>query len=77
MGTKNGELIALAEQAGFEVFLTLDQGLRYEQNLTSVRMAVIVVRARSSRLADLISFVPEMLVTLNSIQPAQVVIIPE
>ena len=32
-GKKNGELLSLAEQAGFEVFLTLDRGLEYQQNL--------------------------------------------
>lgn len=30
-GKKNGELLALAEKSGFEVFLTLDRGLEYQQ----------------------------------------------
>ena len=34
-GRKNGELLSLAEQDGFEVFLTLDKGLQYQQNLAS------------------------------------------
>jgi hypothetical protein len=33
-GTKNGELLRLAEENGFDVFLTLDQGLTYQQNLS-------------------------------------------
>jgi hypothetical protein len=32
-GKKNGELLLLAEKSGFEIFLTLDQGMEYEQNL--------------------------------------------
>jgi hypothetical protein len=33
-GTKNGELLSLAEQRGFEAFVTLDRGIQYGQNLT-------------------------------------------
>jgi Domain of unknown function (DUF5615) len=58
-GTKNGELLSLAEQRGFEVFVTLDRGIQYEQNLPHRKIAVIIIRARSSRLADLLPYVPE------------------
>lgn len=34
-GKKNGELLASAEDIGFEVFLTMDKGIDYEQNLKS------------------------------------------
>jgi hypothetical protein len=37
-GKKNGELLSLAEQAGFQVFITLDRGVEYEQNLTGRRI---------------------------------------
>jgi hypothetical protein len=36
-GERNGELLSLAEQQGFEVFLTLDKGIQYQQNLTQSR----------------------------------------
>jgi hypothetical protein len=42
-GLRNGELIAAAEAAGFEVFVTTDQNLRYQQKLDSRRLAVIVL----------------------------------
>ena len=42
-GKKNGELLLLAEQPGFEVFLTLDRGLEYEQNLQRRIMAIILI----------------------------------
>jgi hypothetical protein len=32
-GKKNGALVGLAESAGFEIFVTMDKGLEYEQNL--------------------------------------------
>jgi hypothetical protein len=68
-GKKNGELLSLAEKSGFEVFLTLDRGLEYEQNLQGRKIAVILIRCKSSRLADLLPQSPEILRVLRSIQP--------
>jgi predicted nuclease of predicted toxin-antitoxin system len=55
-GRKNGELLSLAEKSDFEVFLTLDRGLEYEQNLQGRNIAVILIRSKSSsiRPGDLI-----------------------
>jgi predicted nuclease of predicted toxin-antitoxin system len=53
-GRKNGELLALAREAGFEVFVTVDRGIEYEQSLASQDIAVVVLRAKSSRFADLL-----------------------
>ncbi|MCC6588297.1 MAG: DUF5615 family PIN-like protein [Bryobacterales bacterium] len=44
-GLKNGELLQTAENDGFEVFLTGDQTLSYEQNLAGRRIAIIVLSA--------------------------------
>jgi hypothetical protein len=40
---RNGELIDLAEQAGFDVILTTDKNIRYQQNLTARRIALVVL----------------------------------
>ena len=42
-GLKNGELLEAAEYDGFEVFITGDQTLSYEQNLTGRRVAIVVL----------------------------------
>ena len=42
-GLKNGALLEAAEGAGFEVFLTADQELAYQQNLAGRRIAVVVL----------------------------------
>ena len=39
----NGELLDAAEAAGFEVFVTADKNMRYQQNLTGRRIAIIVI----------------------------------
>jgi Domain of unknown function (DUF5615) len=72
-GKKNGELLSLAFQAGFQVFLTVDRGIEYEQNLGQLGVRVILVRARSSRLADLLPHAPEILRSLRSIESRQLI----
>jgi len=72
-GKKNGELLALAREAGFEVFVTLDRGIEYEQNLARQDIAVIVIRAKSSRLADLLPLMPEVLRLLPSIKSGHLI----
>lgn len=39
----NGDLLNVAEAAGFELFLTADKNLRYQQNLTSRKIAIVVI----------------------------------
>ena len=70
---KNGELLALAEETRFEVFLTIDRGIEYQHGLSKRKIAVILVRARSSRLADLLPHVPEILTALRAIQAGELV----
>ena len=57
---KNGELLALAAKE-FDVFVTVDRNLSFQQNLPAFEIAVVVLRASSSRLADLQPLVPELL----------------
>ena len=44
---KNGELLAAAEQEGFDLLLTTDQNLRYQQNLQGRKIAVLVLLSTS------------------------------
>ena len=39
----NGDLLAEAERAGFDVFLTADKNIRYQQNLSGRRLAIVVL----------------------------------
>ena len=71
-GLKNGELLARA--AGrFEVMLTADQNLPYQQNLNTLPVAVIVVAAKSNRIEALRPLIPGLLAALTSIQPRTLV----
>ena len=72
-GLKNGELLEAAEAAKFNVFLTADQGIEYQQNLTGRKIAIIVFLAKWNRLKDLLPLVPASLARIESIQPGQIV----
>jgi hypothetical protein len=62
---KNGHLLRIAQQE-FDVFITIDRHLPYQQNISRLSIAVIVLQAKTNRLADLQPLVPllqEMLPT--------------
>lgn len=64
---KNGELLTLAEK-DFEVFVTVDRNLSFQQNLPHYNIAVVVLRARSNRLQDLRPLVPKLLEILPKVK---------
>jgi predicted nuclease of predicted toxin-antitoxin system len=72
-GKKNGELLGLAAEAGFEVLITADQNMQYQQNLTSGAIGVISLVAGSIRLQDLLPLIPAVLTALDSIKPGALV----
>src|SRR6266403_3427298 len=72
-GLKNGELLTAAEAAGFEVFLTVDQGIEYQQNLIARNLTIILLRAKSNRLKDLLPLVPLCLARIKAIEPGTII----
>ena len=76
-GLKNGALLAAAERANFDVFITVDQGIEYQQNPTARGIAVMILRARSNRLKNLLPLVPVCLARMEAIQPGQMIRINE
>ena len=74
-GRGNGELLALAKD-DFDVLITLDQSMEFEQNITEEDVAMIVLRAGSNDLAVLRTYVPEILATLYTIRRGEVRYIP-
>jgi hypothetical protein len=40
---RNGDLLAIAEESGYELLLTTDKNLRYQQNLTERKIAIVVI----------------------------------
>jgi hypothetical protein len=73
VGLKNGALLAKGEAARFDIFLTGDQNLEYQQNISRRRLGVVVLCAVSNTLEDLVPLVPKALAAIETVQPGRVV----
>jgi predicted nuclease of predicted toxin-antitoxin system len=71
-GTKNGELLRRAADAGFEVFVTMDRKLRHQQNLRGIPFGIVLVRARTNRLGDLLPLVPALLAAIAQVRAGEI-----
>lgn len=69
-GIKNGQLLTLAEKQ-FDVLITVDRNLPFQQNLSKFKIAVLIVCAPTNRLVDLKPLVPNILATLPNVQIGQ------
>ncbi|MDE3118454.1 MAG: DUF5615 family PIN-like protein [Nitrospirota bacterium] len=58
-GIKNGDLLRLAQER-FDVFVTVDRNLSFQQHLPHFAIAVIVFQAPTNRLKDLRSLLPQL-----------------
>ena len=57
----------------FEVLLTVDQGIEHQQNLTGLRIGVVIMVASSNDIDDLRPLLPLVVEALGQIQPGQVI----
>lgn len=69
---KNGELLALAEPE-FDVFLTGDRNLSFQQEIHRLDIAVVVLVAKGNRHSDLQPLVPDLLAVLVGVAPGQLI----
>lgn len=67
-GRSNGDLLRAAVGAGFQVLLTPDRNLEYQQNIPAFALCVMVLHAPSNRLDDLSPLVPRILAAFEGVQ---------
>ena len=72
-GKKNGELLLDAELAGYEVLLTVDQGIPYQQNLAGRKLSIIPIRSRTNQLEDLLPLLEAILKAVETMTPGRIV----
>jgi hypothetical protein len=73
-GLTNGVLLDSID-ALFDVFITMDRGMRYQQRLTGRPIGIIEVRAPSTAIRALLPLVPGILGILDTLQPGEIVTI--
>lgn len=76
-GIQNGELLARAKAANFHAFLTKDANLIYEQNLTNLPVAVIMLKAPSNDIVDIRPLLPPLIEALNNLPLGKMIHIPD
>jgi hypothetical protein len=70
---RNGQLLATAAAHHFQVLISTDKGLRHEQDLRALPLSVVVMRAKSNRLVDLLPLVPHVHSVLPTLEVVQLV----
>lgn len=71
-GLKNGELLRRAAEK-FDVLVTADQNLQFQQNLARARLGVVLLAARSTTLEDLRPLVPAALSAIDRVRPGELI----
>ncbi len=71
-GIKNGELLRKAS-AEFDVFITMDKGFLYQQNLEKIQIGIVLLNAESNRQAHLAPLIPQVNVVLKTLKKGQIV----
>lgn len=74
-GKKNGELLRLAAEAGFDALVTSDTNLPFQQNTENLPLAIVVVRAPSNDLEDLLPLIPALLEALKKLPPRTITVV--
>jgi len=75
-GVKNGALLAIAATK-FDVFVTVDKNLPYQQNVATLPIAVVILSAHSNELHALLSLVPQLEEAIATLSPRTLVQIGE
>jgi len=73
-GLKNGELLARAALA-FDVFVTMDGNIAFQQNYAQLPLRIVALRAASNRLSDTEPLMPRLLALLPSLHPGTLTVV--
>ena len=73
---KNGELMRLAEELGYAVIVTVDQGIPFQQPMRGRKISLLVIRSKSNQLEDLLPFVDAAILVIETIAEGTLNFIP-
>ncbi|MFN6515772.1 MAG: DUF5615 family PIN-like protein [Nostoc sp. CreGUA01] len=76
-GTKDRELLALANIFPFDVFITSDKNLPYQQNLQNLALRVVILKASSTRPDHLLPLITQIIPLLVSLVPGSITLIDD
>jgi len=73
-GIQNGRLLRQAEVA-FDILVTVDRNLAFQQRVIDFHLGVIVLKASSNRLPDLLPLMPQLLEAIATVAPGSLVVV--
>ncbi|MGI8883965.1 MAG: DUF5615 family PIN-like protein [Pyrinomonadaceae bacterium] len=74
-GLKNGKLIRAASETGFEVLISVDKNIEYQQSKINLPLAVLVLSAKTNRIESLLPLMAEALKVLGNIKTGEIITI--
>ncbi len=66
-GIKNGNLIILCAEHGFDILLSIDKNLQYQHNLDRYSVIIVVLNSSTSKVEELVTFLPTFRKQLQSL----------
>jgi hypothetical protein len=76
-GTKDGALLTLAEAYPFDVFITADKNLPYQQNTSDYQLRIIVLNARTTKPEYLLPLIQQACLIMPTLAPGSVILIDD
>jgi predicted nuclease of predicted toxin-antitoxin system len=70
-GIKNGKLMTFCSENNFDILLTIDKNLMFQQNLEKYHVSIVVLNSRTSKIEELITFLPNLKNRIQSFEKHQ------
>lgn len=67
-GIKNGALLKLCSENAFDILLTIDKNLVFQQNVSKHPVTIVILKTRTSKIEELVTFLPSFNSQLNTFQ---------
>ncbi len=74
-GIKNGKLMAYCSENNFNILLTIDKNLMFQQNLEKYKVSIVVLNSKTSKIEELITFLPNFISKVSSFEEHQAYLI--
>ena len=74
-GIKNGKLMAYCAENRFDILLTIDKNLLHQQNLDKYKVTIVVLNCLTSKIEELITFIPSFKLQIDTLQKHKAYII--
>ena len=71
-GAKNGKLMTLCVENAFDILLTIDKNMAYQQNMDKYKVSIAVLNAATSKIEELSLFIPAFILQAPALEPHKV-----